>query len=76
MSSDGKSVCVFVKYRFGDLYWATVLTMLRQFRVFLTIFVVMATVAGLTLLWAASRPSLPTGARQSVESIQVLFRDC
>jgi YcxB-like protein len=73
MSSDGKSVNVFVKYRFGDLYRATVLTMVRQFRVFLTILVVMTSIAGLTLLLAASRSSLPTDTRQSVESIQVLF---
>jgi hypothetical protein len=73
MSSDGKSVNVFVKYRFGDLYWATVFTIIRQFRVFLAIFAIMAAIAGLTLLWTASRSSLPTDTRQSVESIQVLF---
>jgi hypothetical protein len=73
MSSDGKSVNVFVKYRFGDLYWATVLTIVRQFRVFLAILVVMTSIASLALLWAASRSSLPAAARQSVESIQVLF---
>jgi YcxB-like protein len=73
MSSDGKSVKVLVQYRFGDLYWATVSTMVRQFRVFLAILVVMISMAGLTLLWAASRSSIPTSTRQSVESIQVLF---
>jgi hypothetical protein len=73
MNSDAQSVKVFVKYRFGDLYWATVQTMVRQFRVFLTILVVMAAIACLTLLWAASRSSLPTDTRQSVESIEVLF---
>jgi hypothetical protein len=73
MNSDGNSVNVFVKYRFGDLYWATVLTAVRQFRIFLIIFVVMAAIAGLSLLWAGSRPSLPTDTRQSVESIRVLF---
>jgi len=73
MSADEKSVHVFVKYRFGDRYWATVLTMVRQFRVFLMILAVMGSLAGLTLLWAASRPSLTTDIRQSLESIRVLF---
>jgi YcxB-like protein len=73
MNSDEQSVNVFVKYRFGDLYWATVSTLVRQFRVVLTIIVVMTAVAGLALLLAASRPSLPTDTRQSVESLRVLF---
>jgi len=73
MNSDEQSVKVFVKYRFGDLYSATVRTMVRQFRVFLTILLVMTSIAGLTLLWAVSRTSLPTSTRQAAESIEVLF---
>jgi hypothetical protein len=74
VNSDQLSVSVFVKPRFSDLYWATVFTMVRQFRAFLTIFALMAALAGLILLWAvASRHPLPSDTKQSIEGLRVLF---
>ncbi len=73
MDSGEKSVSVFVKYRFSDLYWATVLTMVRKFRVFLMIFAAIATIAGAALLYSSSYRSLPADTRQSIESIRVLY---